>query len=371
MILLDIINNINDDLVSDSDSSNIKNNIILKFSNKYDNYTEIIKDIINKPIQFGESIDVKCKICSFLGSGSYGKVYKIKINKKYYALKISENEKPENFKKRYESLTNIDIMKKYIIDIYIAGNIKCGKYEYFSIMEFGGSSLKSKIPLEDVNELDFVLRQLYNISYLCSKHKLILTDFKLNNIVINSDCRLKLIDLYMDCKSYSPCRECRIVKTYSTMEIDKIKGILDDCNYKHTYHLIPLAIGLIDLLCKKSASTIITNVGYKFGIFLGIKQLIPLIQVACYNYTHKSNNLIRNYKEVYHLKKKIEKKYPVVLKKTFYETLMSSFEIRDIYQDKFSKNDFQLIIHHLFSACPTDRTIEPLKKILNNNCQEE
>jgi hypothetical protein len=45
---------------------------------------------------------------------------------------------------------------------------------------------------------------------------------------------------------------------------------------------------------------------------------------------------------------------------------MSSFEIRDIYKDKFSKKDFQLIIHHLFSACPEDRSIEPLKKILNN-----
>lgn len=367
MILLDIINNINDNLNSDVESSNNKNNIVLKFVNKYENYNQIIKDIIDKPIQLGENIDIKCKICSFLGSGSYGKVYKIKINKKYYALKISENEKPINFKMRYESLTSFDLMKKYIIEIFIAGNIKCGKYSYFSIMEFGGMSLKSKIPLGDVRELDFVLRQLYNIAHLCSKHKLILTDFKLNNIVINDDCRLKLIDLYMDCKSYSPCRECRIVKTYSTMEIDKIKGILDDSNYKHTYHLIPLGIGLIDLLCKKSASSIITNVGYKFGIYLGIKQLIPLIQVACYNYTHKSNSSIRNYEEVYHLKKKIEKKYPVVKKPIFYETLMNSFEIRDIYKDRFTKNDFQLIIHHLFSACPTDRTIEPLKNILNDN----
>lgn len=365
MILLDIINNINNNLPSDANSSDIKDYIILKFDNKYENYDEIIKGIIDRPINNGENIDIKCKICSFLGEGSYGKVYKIKINKKYYALKISENEKPLNFKMRYESLINNDIMKKYIIDVYIAGNIKCGKYSYFSIMEFGGVSLKSKIPLNNVRELDFVLRQLYNISYLCSKYKLILTDFKLNNIVINDDCRLKLIDLYMDCKSYLPCRECRIVKTYSTMEIDKIKGILDDSNYKHTYHLIPLGIGLIDLLCKKSASHIITSVGYKFSIYLGIKQLIPLIQIACYNYIHKSNDSIRNYKEVYNLKKKLEKKYPTIKKSLFYETFINSLEIRDIYKEKFSAKDFQLIIHHLFSACPTDRTIEPLKKCLN------
>jgi hypothetical protein len=234
-------------------------------------------------------------------------------------------------------------------------------------MEFGGINLKSKIPIGDIDELDFVLRQLYNISYLCLKHKLILTDFKLNNIVINDNSRLKLIDLYMDCKSYSPCRECKIVKTYSTMEIDKIKGILDDSNYRHTYHLIPLGIGLIDLLCKKSASIIITNFAHKFEIFLGIKQLIPLIQISCYNYMHKSNTSIKNYKEVYHLKKKIEKKYPVIKNKHFYETFMGSLEIKEIYKNRFSKNDFQLIIHHLFSALPDDRTIEPLKKILNNN----
>lgn len=367
MILLDIINDINDNLTSNTDSSYTNNNIILKLSNKYDNFNQIIKGFIDKPIKLNETIEIKCKICSFLGSGSYGKVYKIQINKKYYALKISENEKPLNFKMRYESITSVELIKKYIIDVYIAGNIKCGKYNYFSIMEFGGMSLKSKIPMSDVNKLDFVLRQLYNISYLCSKYKLILTDFKLNNIVINDDSRLKLIDLYMDCKSYFPCKECRIVKTYSTMEIDKIKGILDDSNYEHTYHLLPLGIGLIDLLCKKSASSIITNVAYKFGIFLNVKQLLPLIQIACYNYTHKSNSSIKNYKEVYYLKKKIEKKYTIIKNPIFYETFMSSFEVREIYKEKFSKNDFQLIIHHLFSACPDDRSIEPLKKILNLN----
>lgn len=365
MILLDITNDINDNLKSDTENSDIKNSVILKFSNNYENYNEIIKHIIDKPIQYGEKIDVKCKICSFLGSGSYGKVYKIKINKKYFALKISENEKQLNLKMRYESLISNEIMKKYIIDIYIAGNIKCGKYSYFSIMEYGGISLKSRIPINDIRELDFVLRQLYNISYLCTKHKLILTDFKLNNIVINDECRLKLIDIYMECKSYSPCKECRIVKTYSTMEIDKIRGILDDSNYKHTYHLIPLGIGLIDLLCKKSASYIITNIGYKFGIYLGVKQLIPLIQIACYNFIHSSNNLIRNYKEVYNLKKKLEKKYPIIKKSIFYETFISSLEIRDIYKEQFSAKDFQLIVHHLFSACPTDRTIDPLKNCLN------
>ena len=367
MLLLDIITDINEYLNDDTDNSEINNYLTIKFVNNYENSNIIIRDIIDNPIALGDSVNIKCKICSFLGSGSYGKVYKIKINKKYYALKISENEKPQNFKLRYESLLKVDLIKKYLIDVYIAGNIKCDKYEYYSIMEYGGISLKSKIPIGDTNELDFILRQLYNISYLCSKYKLIVTDFKLNNIVINDDCRLKLIDLYMNCKSYSPCRDCKIVKTYSTMEIDKIKGILEDSNYKHTYHLIPLGIGLIDLLCKKSASNIITNIGSKFGINLGIKQLIPLLQIACYNYIHKTNSNIKNYKEVYYMKKKLEKKYPVIKNDNFYESFMNSLEVREIYRHKFCTDDLQIIMHRLLSACPDDRSIEPLKKILNDN----
>jgi len=367
MILLDIINNINDDLTSNSNcSGNINNNIVLQFVNKYENYDNIIKGIINKPLLLNESIDIKCSICCFLGSGSYGKVYKIKINKSYYALKISENEKPRNFKMRHECLTETDQMKKYIISAYIAGNIKCGKYEYFSIMEYGGVSLKSIIPIDNIEGLDFVLRQLYNIAYLCLKHKLILTDFKLNNIVINDDYRLKLIDLYIECKSYSPCQECRIVKTYSTIEIDRIKGILDNDEYNHTYILIPLCIGLIDLVCKKSASHIITNLGHKHGIFLGIKQMIPLVQVSCYNYKHRSNNSIKEYELVYNYKKKLEKKYPIIKKPSFYECLMNSLEIRDIYKEKFPIKNFQIIVNCLLSACPEDRSIEPLKKYLSD-----
>ena len=367
MILLDIINNINNNLTSNdncSDNDN-NNNIVLKFANKYENYDNIIKGIIEKPLQLNEIIEIKCSICCFLGSGSYGQVYKIKINKKYYALKISENEIPINLKMRYESLINTEKIQKYIIDVYIAGNIKCGKNQYFSIMEYGGKSLKTKIPLENIDGLDFVLRQLYNMVYLINKCRLILTDFKLNNIVINHEYRLKLIDLYIDCKSYSPCKECRIVKTYSTIEIDKIKNILDDNNYRHTYHLIPLAIGLIDLLCKKSASSIITNLGYKHGLNLGIKHMLPLIQIACYNHTHKSNSSIKEYEQVYIIKKKIEKKYPDIKEPFFYENLMNSIEVRDIYKSKFPTKKIQYILHCLFSACPDDRSIEPLKKLLN------
>ena len=257
-------------------------------------------------------------------------------------------------------------MRKYIIDIYMAGNIKCDKYPYYSIMEYGGVSLKSRIPFDSYDNLMNILKQLHNIVYLCTKHRIILTDFKLNNIVIGDEGRLKLIDLYMDCKSYSPCKECRIVKTYSTIEIDKVRNILEDDNYKYSYHLIPLGVGLMDLLCKKTASSIMTSLGSKYNIYLNIKQMLPLVQIACYNYTHSSNETIKEYDQVYLHKKKLEKKYPIIKNPEFYESLMKLIEVRDIYKEKMPTKTFHKIIHHLFSAYHDDRSLDPLKQQLND-----
>jgi serine/threonine protein kinase len=370
MILLDIMNNLKKELLVNEDSleSINENNIVLKFINNFDNLDKINNEIIEKnSLSKNETFEIKCHICDFLGSGSYGKVYKIRIKKKYYALKISENEKPNNLKLRYESLINIDQLKKYVIKIHLAGNIDCGKYKYFSIMEYGGSSLKSKIPLSSSQEVIFVMRQLYNIVYLCSKYRLYLTDFKFNNIVVCDLYRLRLIDIYMDCKSYEPCKECKIVKTYSTIEMDKIKNILDDKDYKHTYHLIPLGVGLIDLLCKKSASHIIGSLANNFSINLSLKQMIPLIQLANYNYIHKTNTLIKEeYHPVYKIKKKIEKKFPIVRDEVFYKTFLSLIEVRDEYKNVIPSSKLHTILHGLFSAYPDDRTLEPLKKFLND-----
>jgi serine/threonine protein kinase len=368
MILLDITNNIKGELTNSSSSILSKDNktFIIKFVNNYDN-VKTTNEIVTKTVLQNQTVELSCTVIKFIGSGSYGKVYKIKIGNKYYALKISENEKPYNFKMRYDSLKNIEQLKKYIINIYVAGNIKCGKYSYFSIMEYGGQSLKSKIPFSSVDEVEFITRQLYNIVYLCAKHRICLTDFKLNNIVIDKDnLRLKLIDLYMDCQSYNPCRNCKIVKTYSTLEIDKIRNILDDDDYYHTYHFIPLAIGLMDLLCKKSASQIILNIANYFDIDLGLKQMIPLIQISCYNNIHDSNKKIKEYEKVYHQKKKLEKKYEFLKDDEFYKSFISSIEVRDSYKNKISSNKLRSIIHYLFSAYPDDRSLEPLKNLLTD-----
>lgn len=370
MILLDLINGIDKKLIyEDSIDFTDYKSITLKFINNYETYNDIecefLSNIINtKNIKKGMEFEINCKFVDFLGAGSYGKVFKIKINNKYYALKINENEIPINLKQRYESLTNVSQLKKYIINIFVSGNLNSDKYQYFSIMEYGGKSLKSQIPFENTNEIIFVIRQLYNIVYLCEKERLYLTDFKFNNIVLSKkDYRLKLIDIYIQCKNYSPCKECKIVKTYSTLEMDRIKNILDDENYNHKYHYIPLGVGLIDLLCVKSFSNITSTLTTNFDIDLSLKQTIPLIQLAIYNYEHDSSNLVKQeYYQVYKIKKKIEKKYPVVKDINFYKYLMNLIQVRDKYKTIMPTKKLHKIIHNLFSAYPDDRTLEPLKE---------
>jgi len=375
MILLDIINGVDKKLIyEDSIDFTDYKSITLKFINNYETYNDIecefLSNIIDtKNIKKGMEFEIPCKVVEFLGAGSYGKVFKLKINGKYYALKINENEIPINLKQRYESLTNVLQLKKYIINIFISGNLNSDKYQYFSIMEYGGKSLKSQIPFENTDEIIFVVRQLYNIVLLCEKDRLYLTDFKFNNIVLNKkDYRLKLIDIYIQCKNYSPCKECRIVKTYSTLEMDRIKNILDDKNYNHKYHYIPLGVGLIDLLCVKSFSNITSILTTNFDIDLSLKQTIPLIQLAIYNYEHNSSNLVKEeYYPIYKIKKKIEKKYPIIKDINFYKYLMNLIQVRDKYKNIISTKKLHKIIHNLFSAYPDDRTLEPLKEHISKH----
>jgi hypothetical protein len=231
-------------------------------------------------------------------------------------------------------------------------------------MEYGGNNLKSQIPFETTDEAVYIIKQLYNIVYLCEKERLYLTDFKFNNIVLNNrDYRLKLIDIYIQCENYNPCRECRIVKTYSTLEMDRIKNILDDENYNHKYHYIPLGVGLIDLLCSKSFSNVITILNANFDIDLSLKQTIPLIQLAIYNYDHDSNNLVKHdYYQVYKIKKKIESKYPIIKDVDFYKYFMNLIRVREKYKSIMPNKKLHKIIHNLFSAYPDERTLKPLKE---------
>lgn len=360
MILLDILNlNLND--FTDN------NYITVKFINNYNN---INSDVSNTSEFFlnitdNEIVTKEIKIISFLGEGSYGKVYKIKCNSKYYALKINTNELPNKLLERYNSLIINEKLKKYIITIFVAGKIQMNdEYAYYSIMEYGGDSLRNSINSINCDQLKLIFKQLFNVVYIAHKYKFLLTDLKLGNITLNTNNRLKIIDIYMYCEEYTPCFKCKIVRTYSTIEIEKEKRIYEDADYNYTCTFIPFAVCIIDLICKNTLSEYTNKICNKFNINLNTKQIIPLIQIACYNFINKTNDSIKIYKNLYKHKKYLENEYHIIKEPHFYEYFMTLIQPKHEFEDFISKKKLMLIINDLINLDPNQRSLKFLKEKL-------
>jgi len=307
-------------------------------------------------------------MCNFLGEGSYGSVYKIKIDEKYYAIKLSENEIPEKLLERYKSMCQNDKLKKHIIKIYCCGKINKarGEYKYYCIMEYGGNTLKSVINNLNVSELRSVLMQLYNIIYQSCKFRLLITDFKLGNLTITSKNKIKLIDIYMECDNYSPCTDCRIVKTYSTIELDKEKRIYENSNYNYTGIYIPFAICLIELICENGISYYASKLCKKFNLNLTVKQTVPILQVACYNFNNLNNDPLKKYKNVEKFKRMLESEFKCLKTNELYEYFLNLLEPKAKYMDFISKKKLFLILNDLFTMDPEQRSLKYLKDKLIN-----
>ena len=82
MILLDI-----NDLTDKINNGDIIN---FKLINVYKNYNTTNIPLLNHQIPLNTQIEKSAKVIKFLGEGSYGKVYKIKIDDQFYALKLNE-----------------------------------------------------------------------------------------------------------------------------------------------------------------------------------------------------------------------------------------------------------------------------------------
>ena len=316
-----------------------------------------------------KSITMVVNVCDFLGEGSYGTVYKIKIGDKYYAIKLSENEIPNKLLQRYKSLCQNDKLKKHIIKIYSCGEITKvhGGYKYYCIMEYGGSTLKSVINEFDAQELRTILKQLYNIVYQSCKFRLLITDFKLGNLTITNKNKVKLIDIYMDCDNYSPCIDCRIVKTYSTIELDKEKRIYENSSYNYTAIYIPFAVCLIELICEDSISYYTSKICKKFNLNLTVKQMVPVLQIACYNFNNETNDSIKKFKNVEKFKKMLESEFKILKSNDFYEYFFNLLEPKSKYSDFVSKKKLFLILNDLFTMDPEQRSLKYLKNKLINN----
>lgn len=353
-----------------SDNFSIGNDIEIKFKNKNLDSNKIPKFLLSDYNRENKYIKKMVNIVDFLGEGSYGSVFKLEINGKYYAIKLSENELPTKLIQRYKSLCQNEKLKRHIIKIYCCGEIKKSneKYKYYCIMEFGGKTLKSVINNLNIYDLKSVLVQLYNIVYQSSKSRLLITDFKLGNLTITSKNKVKLIDIYMECENYSPCVQCRIVKTYSTIELDKEKRIYENSNYNYTAIYIPLAVCLIDLICENSISYYVSKLCSKFNINLTVKQMVPILQIACYNYNNENNNALKKMKNVEKFKKALENEFPIVTSDDFYEYFLNLLEPKNKYQEFISKKKLSLILNDLLTLDTEQRSLKYLKdKLLNND----
>jgi hypothetical protein len=360
MILLDLYS-INDNI---KDGDEIKFNFI----NNYKPYIYLNNsenNLFQQSINSKSMIEKSVKFIKFLGEGSYGKVYKIKINDNTYALKINENENPLKLFDRYNSIVSNKNLEKYVIKLYCAGEIKSGsKYSYYSIMEYGGKSIRNIVDKVNMGDLQIILKQLFNIVYISCKYRILFTDFKLSNLTFSSDKRVKIIDLYMYCESYSPCKQCKIVKTYSSLEIEKEKRIYENSDYNYSCIFIPFAVCLIDLICVDSLSHYCSKLAKKYDLDLNIKQIIPLLQISCYNYTNNTNEPIKNYKNLLKQKKKFEEEFPSIKKDSFFEYFVNLLTPKKEFSDFISKKRLILIISKLIIVDPEQRSLSFLKEKL-------
>lgn len=345
---------------------NIKSLIDLKFKIKNSNNLPKFLQTNNGT---EKTILKKVYIDKFLGEGAYGIVYKIKIDDKYYAIKLSDNEIPQKLIYRYKSLCQNEKLKKHIIKMYCCGEIiktHDENFKYYCIMEYGGKTLKSVIDDIDFNITKSVLKQLYNIVYQACKFRLLITDFKLGNLTITSKNKVKLIDIYMDCENYSPCIDCKIVKTYSTVELDKEKKIYEKPDYNYTGIYIPFAVCVIELLCENSLSHYVSKLCKKFNLNLTVKQIIPILQIACYNFNNSDNDPLKKMKSVYKYKKMIESEFKILKNNTFYQYFLESLEPK--YTNFISKKKICLILNDLFTLDSEKRSLKYLKEKLTTDC---
>jgi hypothetical protein len=314
--------------------------------------------------QFGSSnkLNKQIQVLKFIGEGSYGKVYKVLIDDKYFALKISDNEIPEKLIKRYFSLINDPTLMNYIIKIYSCGYLINNKRKYFTLMEYGGVDIR-KYKYKNKYELMNVVKQLYELTTSAINGKHLLSDFKSGNLIVNTkNLSLKLIDIYILCEEY-PCKNCKIVKTYPIVEIEKEYKIYENPNYNFTSICIPLAITLIDLCCDKSYSSICSEINQQYNLEVNVKQMTLILQYACYNYNNNHNNSnLKNYKRIYKFKKSIEDEFKILLNDNFYKDFFNKLDPTIL----FSKKKFILLINDLLSACPDQRSTKYLKKKIDN-----
>jgi len=286
--------------------------------------------------------DLELKIIEYLNSGSYGDVYVCLLNDKKCVLKMSNNEDPILLKKRYKELKKK--IEGKIIKIYCSGRIlNDHKYKYYCIMKYGGSNLKKYIYEPEI-DINIILKKMYEMVNIIKDNKVLIPDLKLSNLTFHNN-ELYLIDYFIECESYNPCRDCKIIRTYSTFDLSS--GIFYDESYNYSYIYVLFGFCLIELLCYRGLNSIHKEMKKKYGD-IDFKKFILLIQITSYKF--------------FNLKEKYPDEYLINLSKKnssrFYGDFLNHIEVLDQYKNIISTEDFKELLNNILIPIPTERKID-------------
>jgi serine/threonine protein kinase len=216
------------------------------------------------------------------GKGSYGVVYNCSYLNNKYVIKFSNNENPETLKQRYEILKEICVKH-----IYFGKIINDKEYKYFSIMENGGQILKLyKI---DKSNFNIIIKQLHYIVEYIKNHNILQPDLKLSNIVVKDNV-VKLIDIYMDCDDCKSNKNCKIVRTFSIIDLSNKLHESEKYNYTYIY---PLYAFLLLELTNNKLSSLCNKFNKEYGKKYKPKKFAILLQLSIiYENKKKFSNYI-------------------------------------------------------------------------------
>jgi len=240
----------------------------------------------------------KIKILDFLDNGAYGSIYHCKYcDNKNYVIKFSNNENPNTLLQR-----NL-LLSKFSVKMELCGNLLQNEdYTYYSIMEYGGITLKNFIKNNKQKPYDIIIKQLHNIVSYIKENKILLPDLKTSNIVINEQNEIKLIDIYLERENCVQNINCSIVRTYPTIDLCVCK-LHTTGNYNYSYINVLYGFILLELY-EYGIYTIYKTFCNKYNIKTKIKIFVLWFQLSCLMY-HK---IVINMPQFNKFKKKSIKK---------------------------------------------------------------
>ena len=200
-----------------------------------------------------------------------------------------------------------------------------------------------------------------------------MTDFKLSNLTLDSEHKIKIIDLYIYCDNYDTCENCKIIKTYAPIEIQKFASLFkdnDNFNYNYTYICLPFVLCVINLLCKYDFVLYAEKLAKKYSLKdIKLKDIINLLQISSYFYNTKKNDNKNNLLSDKNIRYYVEmtcNKYPFIKDDAFYEYFLNNIEVKEEYVNFVSKSMLFLLINDFINLDPNKRYFDMIFELVKS-----